>query len=71
MITYTATGDRSINDLRNRNGYNWCSELPLSTPVHCYSAVVSRNELLVNVNDYIAFEPVMEGEEKVRLTSDV
>ena len=55
-ITLTEGGrQRTVNELRNC-GYNWCSELPLSTTSSCYGAVMSRKELLVNVDDYVAFE---------------
>lgn len=49
-----AVDDRSISVLRNTN-YNFCSNLQLTTPVRCYGAVMSKNGLLVNRNDYVAF----------------
>lgn len=48
--------EKTISDLRMCYGYNWCSELPLSTVSSYYGAVMSGNELLVNVDDYVAFE---------------
>lgn len=46
----------SIADLRMQEGFSWCSELPLSTTVQVYGAVMARNEILVNVGDYVAFK---------------
>jgi len=43
----------TIYHLRATEGFNWCSEIQLTTPVKIYGAVVSRTGVLVNVEDYI------------------
>ena len=45
----------TINHLRNHKGYNWCSELLLTTNVQIYGAVVASDENLVNIGDYVVF----------------
>ena len=46
---------KTVNVLRNRHNYNFCSDIGRNTPVHCYGAVIARNGLLVNKSDYVAF----------------
>ena len=47
VIWSQATGVMAtINHLRNYEGYNWCSELPLTTNVQIYGAVVASDENL-------------------------
>ncbi len=43
----------TIYHLRGTEGFNWCSEISLTTPVKIYGAVVSRTGVLVNVEDYV------------------
>jgi hypothetical protein len=57
---------RKIKELRMKSGYSWCSDVPMSTPVQSYGAVMSRNHVLVNIDSYIAFKNE-EEEEKVLL----
>ena len=50
-------------DLRRRTGFNWCSELTLSTEAKEFGAIKSMNNVLVNVGDYVVFI----GDSEVRI----
>ena len=47
--------ESTIYNLRMTEGYNWCSELPLSTNVSIYGAVMAQKRMLVNVEDDVAY----------------
>ena len=45
---------KTIGELRAMEGYNWCSDTPLSTAVDIYGAVIcSGSGMLANVEDYV------------------
>lgn len=46
----------TISHLRMTEGYNWCAEVPLSTHVNIFGAVVAGNRVMVDVEEYVAFD---------------
>lgn len=55
-ITITHNGTTiTIRGIRSSDGFSWCSDHSLEMKVKIYGAVMARNGILTNVEDYVAF----------------
>lgn len=59
--------EKSILELRSTDGFNWCSELSLSSMARIYGAVVAQNGILINTGDNVAFSD--EDSDKVLMNN--